>query len=272
MTFQFLGIAPAPVHVGNLGISDLTRRSFHYAARQDSYPVPDTDGSFALHTGGWAMRGRAGHDVLTAGLPGYRLNLTLQTTEPAVLHGSRGVIPFGPFGTSKYYSWTSLLTGGTVIDHGVPVKVLGTSWMDHQWGAFDFASGGGWDWFSLQLSNGQQYMLYFIRDRTGAIVTSNATRVGLGGRVTHPARPDFSVRALGSWASPVTGITYSSGWKLDVPRGRLTVTPVLKDQELDLRAVQGVAYWEGAVAVRGTLDGSAVTGVGYTEINPANQP
>jgi hypothetical protein len=36
----------------------------------------------------------------------------------------------------------------------VTVKVAGLSWMGHQWGSFNFASGGGWDWFSMQLSNG----------------------------------------------------------------------------------------------------------------------
>jgi predicted secreted hydrolase len=48
----------------------------------------------------------------------------------------------------------------------------------------------------------------------------------------------------------------------------LAVTPDLKDQELDLRKVQGNAYWEGDVSVSGELDGAHVTGVGYTELNP----
>ena len=98
------------------------------------------------------------------------------------LDGTDGVSRSGRSGTSEYYSWTSLLTSGTVIDHGIPVKVIGVSWMDHQWGAFDFASGAGWDWFSIQLSNGQQYMLYFIRNESGQIVQTIGTRVDPGGR------------------------------------------------------------------------------------------
>ena len=69
----------------------------------------------------------------------------------------------------------------------------------------------------------------------------------------------------------MTSITYSSGWHLTVPGGHLVVTPDLRDQELDLRAQQGVDYWEGDVTLHGRIGGKAVTGVGYTEINPPDQ-
>jgi predicted secreted hydrolase len=268
VTFQYLDIAPEPVYFGNLSITDLTRHTFQDGVQEDSYPVPATHDSFSLHTGDWSMSGGSGRDVLHADLPGYALDLRLQTTEPAVLHGTDGVIPFGPFGSSSYYSWTSLLTSGTVIDHGTAVKITGVSWMDHQWGSFNFASGAGWDWFSMQLSNGQQYMLYFIRDESGRIVQTIGTRVDHGGRVTHLAAGSFAEQATGSWTSPATGITYGSGWHVTVPGGHLTVTPDLPDQELDLLSTQGVAYWEGDVSIQGKIDGSPVHGVGYTEINP----
>jgi predicted secreted hydrolase len=268
VTFQFLHEAPEPVYFGDLSITDLTRGTFQYGVKEASYPVPNTPDRFDLHAGGWTMSGGSGTDNLHARLPGYELNLHLQTSEPAVLHGDDGVIPFGPFGTSKYYSWTSLLTTGTIIDHGDPVSVIGISWMDHQWGNFDFASGAGWDWFSMQLSNGQQYMLYFIRNSAGAIVQTIGTRVEPNGEATNLAPSTFAEQATGSWTSPATGITYSSGWNVGVPGGKLTVTPDLVDQELDLLDTQGVAYWEGDVSIQGQINGVPVAGVGYTEINP----
>jgi predicted secreted hydrolase len=266
--FQFLDEAPEPIYFGDLSVTDLSRHTFQYGVQEDSYPVPDTHDSFALHAGPWTMAGGSGHDVLNAALPGYALDLTLQTDEPPVLHGDDGVIPFGPFGTSYYYSWTSLLTGGTIVDHGTTVHVTGVSWMDHQWGSFDFASGGGWDWFSMQLSNGQQYMLYFIRNESGQIVQTVGTRVDPGGRVTHLVPGSFTDQATGSWTSPVTGITYGSGWQVTVPGGHLTVTPDLLNQEVDLEDTQGVVYWEGDVTISGQINGQPVHGVGYTEINP----
>jgi predicted secreted hydrolase len=140
--------------------------------------------------------------------------------------------------------------------------------MDHQWGDFNFASGAGWDWFSLQLADGRQYMLYFIRDASGAIVQTLATQVNPGGQTTNLDPSSFSETTTGSWASPATGITYGSGWQVTVPGGHLTIKPDLVNQELNLASTQGVVYWEGDVAVTGNIGGSPVVGAGYTEINP----
>ena len=271
-TFQLLDAAPEPVYFGNVAITDLTTGTFTYGFEMDSYPVPNTPNRFALHTGDWTMSGGSGRSTLHAAIPGYTFDLKTQTSALPVLHGDKGVIPYGPLGSSKYYSWTSLLTSGTIVDHGVTVKVTGLSWFDHQWGAFDFSTGAGWDWHSIQLTNGRQYMLYFIRDSSGAIVESLGTQVDQAGtKVTRLNPATFSETVTGSWTSPATGITYSSGWKLNVPGGSLTITPRQVDQEVDLTATpQGNAYWEGDVTVRGVLNGAPVTGAGYTEINPTN--
>jgi predicted secreted hydrolase len=268
--FQLLDVAPEPVYFGNVAVTDLNTGTFHYGFEMDSYPVPNTPNRFSVHTGDWTMSGGSGRSTLHAGIPGYTFDLQLQTTTLPVLHGNNGDIPFGPLGTSKYYSWTSLATSGTIVDHGVSVKVSGLSWMDHQWGPFDFSTGAGWDWFSVQLTNGRQYMLYFIRDRSGTIVQSLGTQVDQGGRkVTHLDPASFSETTTGSWTSPATGITYSSGWRLTVPGGALTITPRQVDQEVNLvDTPQGNAYWEGDSAVRGVIDGSPVVGAGYAEINP----
>ena len=81
------------------------------------------------------MSGASGRDTLTAALPDYSLQLGLRTTEPAVLEGNKcGYISLASLGSSYYYSWTSLATSGTILDHGVTLKVTGKSWMDHQRG------------------------------------------------------------------------------------------------------------------------------------------
>lgn len=266
VTFQLLDVAPVPVYVGDVAVTDLTRGSFHYGVKEDTYSVPTTKDGFSLHTGSWSMNGGAGRDVLHADLPGYTMDLQLRSSEPAVLEGDDGVVSFGPIGTSKYYSWTSLLTTGTMVDHGVPVKLVGLSWVDHQWGAIDITGGAGWDWFSVQLSNRQQYMLYFIRNESGSIVQSFGTHVSSAGQVEHLGA--ISERATGSWHSPATGITYGSGWQLTVPGGHLDIRPDLPNQELDLQKTQDNVYWEGDVSVQGRVDGAPVAGVGYTELNP----
>jgi predicted secreted hydrolase len=118
----------------------------------------------------------------------------------------------------------------------------------------------------VQLTNGQQYMLYFIRNRKDKIVSSFATHVSSTGRYARLS--PVSEMVTGSWHSPVTGTTYGSGWHLAIPGGHLDITPDLRGQELDLRSTQGNAYWEGDVTVQGRADGVPVSGVGYTELNP----
>ncbi len=266
VTFQVLGLTPLPAYADDFAVTDLRRRTFHYGVRTALGLVPVTKGSFSLQTDGWSMSGGSGTDTLHAGLPGYTLDLQLQATEPAVLEGTDGVVSLGSIGISKYYSWTSLLATGTMNDHGVSLKVTGLSWMDHEWGTLDLTAGGGWDWFSVQLTNGQQYMLYFIRNREDRIVSSFGTHVGPTGKSARLS--PLTEIVTGSWHSPVTGVTYGSGWHLIIPGGHLDITPDLKDQELDLRSTQGNAYWEGDVTVQGRVDGWPVNGVGYTELNP----
>src|SRR5437764_762541 len=51
---------------------------------------------------------------------------------------------------------------------GTTVTVSDLSWADHQWGDFVISGTGGWDWFSIQLENNAELMLYVLRDRAGA--------------------------------------------------------------------------------------------------------
>ena len=70
------------------------------------------------------------------------------------------------------------------------------------------------------------------------------------------------------WQSPRTGAIYPGGWRLRVPRIRVdvSITPVIKDQELDTRGTTMIVYWEGACAVRGHHDGTETDGRAYVEL------
>ena len=262
---------PQPIYQGNLAVTDLTRGSFHYEQKIMAQPIPDEKNRFNLTIAPWRIEGSSGADSLAAQFSDGSYGIRLQQTslEPVVLHGNGGLIPYGPFGTSAYYSWTKRWTLGTVIDHGVPVAVIGESWMDHQW--YNPLGLGGWTWFSIQLSNNTQYMLYFIRNGQNQLAQVVATQVKNGCTV-HLAPNSVSETATGSWTSPVTGITYPSGWKVTVPGGVLDVTPVQKDQELVVAATLAGAYWEGDSAVTGVIDGWPVRGVSYAEVAPVPVP
>jgi len=112
-------------------------------------------------------------------------------------------------------------------------------------------------------------MLYVIRDAQKHPLETFGTFVGADGSATEIAPSAIRQSATGAWTSPVTGGVYPSGWdvSLDAPRpGTLTLTPLLRDQELVTAQSTGVAYWEGAVSVAGTLGGRQVHGEGYVEL------
>ncbi|AXQ31841.1 carotenoid 1,2-hydratase [Solimonas sp. K1W22B-7] len=239
--------------------------------RIKSAAIPNSSNRFDLEVAGWTASGTSGTYALNAVMSDqkYSASLNLQASLPPVLHGNSGIIPYGPFGSSAYYSYTSLNTTGTIVDNGVPIAVTGTSWQDRQWGDFNILAPAGWNWFSIQLSNNVQYMLYYIQDAFGSIVQKVGTKVVNGVATPIPAS-QMSLDILDYWTSPKSLITYPNKWRVNVPGGSMTVTPVQKAQELFKFGHR--TYWEGDSTVTGTLGGQSVNGAGYTEVNPYFQP
>ncbi|MBI3971524.1 MAG: hypothetical protein HY332_09565 [Chloroflexi bacterium] len=228
-------------------------------------------GGFDLALGGWRMRGRDGHDHLIATMPGYALEVELQAVRPPALHTGDpplqpGLISFGPAGYSYYYSRTRMALQGTLVVEGEPVPVRGEAWMDHQWGDF-LVLGGGWDWFAGNLDDGRDVTISLVRDASGKTILAYGTLVDATGESRQLPPDRFEVSPKGTWTSPHTGITYPSGWRVRVPDAEMDLLwePLLVDQELDTRKSTGVAYWEGAVALRDPQSGTE-RGRGYVEL------
>ena len=217
----------------------------------------------------WSVQAEAGGQVALQARAGQlALALTLQDLKAPVLQGDQGYSRKGsdPGNASYYYSLTRIATTGSVTARGKTFTVQGLSWMDHEFGTSALEQGVvGWDWFSLQLGDGRELMVYRLRRAGGAVDRfSGGTLVAPDGSVQRLDAADFVVQATGRWHSPHTGADYPSGWTLEIPRAglRLTITPYLADQEMDV----SYKYWEGAVKVAGTLDGQTVAGNGYVEL------
>lgn len=209
---------------------------------------------------------------LTADSPEFALALDVRPTKPAAIHGEGGVSQktAGEGNASHYYSLTRCDTRGRLVVAGDTLAVTGTSWMDHEWGSGRLTSAhAGWDWFSVQLDDGRELMLYRLRLKSGAPEPLSAgTVIERDGR-TRPLRlADFDVTATGRWKSPATGADYPSGWRVRVPSEALDLTlePTVKAQELIAHTMGGVVYWEGSCRVRGTSRGTPVTGKSYVEL------
>ncbi len=259
----------------HLALTDETRRAFHSfeTARRVALGLAGADSTRYHVWLGEASAGLAADGVtheLRGAAPDFALALALVPARPPVVHGEDGVSRKGPGPgqASHYYSLMRLATRGRVVVGGDTLAVNGTSWMDHE-----FTSSGldtslaGWDWFSVQLDDGRELMLYRLRRHDGGLAAaSSGTLVEADGRVRRLALDDVRVRASGRWRSPRTGGEYPSGWVVEVPSARLALrlVPTLADQELVARSMGGVAYWEGSVRVE--PEGAGPRGQGYVEL------
>jgi predicted secreted hydrolase len=205
---------------------------------------------------------------MRAAQEGLALDLALVDRKGPILQGDGGYSPKGPQtgNASYYYSLTRLETSGTVQVGEVRYPVSGLSWMDHEWSTSGLAADQvGWDWFSIQLDDGSELMVFQLRKEDGSIDPfSSGTFIAPDGNTRHLNRGDFQIRVEDTWRSPHTGATYPARWTITVPAVdlMLKIRPHLADQELNV----SYAYWEGAVVVEGERAGRPVRGNGYIEM------
>ena len=232
------------------------------------------EGSFHVWLEDWSLTGAPGGSGfpmrMTAAQDGVEIDLLLEQGKPVVLQGDRGLSQKGPEpgNASYYYAHTRLPASGTVVLQSDTFDVSGLAWMDREWSTSALSGDQvGWDWFSLQLDDGWEVMVYQLRlaDGTadplsdGALISPDGLKIPLewGGEV--------ELEPTGTWTSSIDGAHYPSGWRLQAPPHGLDVRiePVFEDQELDL----AFRYWEGAVRVSGTgVGGRPVEGLGYVEL------
>ena len=166
---------------------------------------------------------------------------------------------------SYYYSFTRLSTAGTLTLDSEIINLNGLSWLDREWSSGSLADDQqGWDWFALQLNDGVDIMFYRLRQAHDATdPNSGGVWVDARGDSVTLAASDVRIETLAHWSSPRGG-RYPARWRLTLPARhcRLTVTPIVADQELDVL----VRYWEGAVDVTGACGTDRVSGMGYVEL------
>jgi predicted secreted hydrolase len=258
-------------YASHVAVVDSVTGTFSYDEQLvfgDSASTPVPGGGYNLQLGEWQMSGADGNDRLVGNVPGYAFTLQTRSTKPPALHDGDGLVEYDDGQYSYYYSRTRLETTGILEVDGQELTVRGEAWMDRQWGSFATWEGGGWDWFALQLDDGRDLMLYLTYEPDGSPAIVDGSIVAPDGSLTLLEADDFSVTPTDTWTSPQTGVTYPSGWTVDVPSEslELSVTPVLLDQELDATRSSGQIYWEGQVTVEGTQGGKPVGGLGYVEL------
>jgi predicted secreted hydrolase len=196
------------------------------------------------------------------------LDLVLDAVKPIVVHGDGGVsAKSSAVGNASYYlSFTRMETVGSLHFGDEIYQVEGESWFDHEWGTTMLAEGVvGWDWFSLQLNDQQELMLYVLRRADGSVEPVSAgTLVRADGSLRNLEVDEFSIDTFDQWESPESDAVYPSGWRIVIPDEEieLKIMPTFKAQEMRV----SFTYWEGSVVVEGTASGEPIVGRGFVEL------
>ena len=158
-----------------------------------------------------------------------------------MIHGENGVSQKGRrrrASASHYISLTRLATSGTIDVNGT------NSDSERRWPGWTTNSSphqleadqAGWDWFSLQLDDNTEIMLFHMRRKDGSIDQHSAgTYVDASGKTTNLKHADFALQPAGdTWTSPNTQATYPIHWKIAIPRLQIALdaTTPLASQEL----------------------------------------
>ncbi len=187
------------------------------------------------------------------------LNLKVSAAKPVVLQGREGYSEKSPGNASFYYSYPRLTLSGTLTLEGETRNVTGQGWFDHEWSSSVLAQWqSGWDWFSLQLADGRELMLFRLRTKSGRAEPEN--RYGIlierdgSSRVLAPE--SIVLTPSKTWRGP-KGQDYPIEWQLKAGDLNLRIQARQPNQAMTGR----FDYWEGAV----TMEGDA-QGLGYLEM------
>jgi predicted secreted hydrolase len=255
------------IYVSHFAISDVKNHKFYFTERADSgaygFAGADDDG-LKVWVVDNMLEGTMKKMHLIARAGHNSINLFLIPDKPLVLNGEEGYSRKSgesPLMASYYFSYTRLATEGNLTLGGNTNRVEGKSWFDREMSSRGLAKNeSGWQWFSIQLHDGREIMLYLLNRKDGSLDPFSAgTLVFRDGSYRHLSLNEFRVTALDHYSSVKTGTRYPSKWEIVIPGEnlRLVITPLIEDQELTGTPSTGPAYWEGTCKVEGTEKGRA---------------
>lgn len=269
------------VYLAHLALSDIERGEFHHEHRLNR-PGPGLAGASLderrIWNGNWRVVWEGDTQHLEAVSSRFTLRLDLTPAKPPVVHGAGGVSQKaeGAGHASLYISFTRLAAKGALQLDGETFDLAGQAWMDHEIFSHDLGElHQGWDWFSIQLDDGTDLMLYRLRRKDGSVEPySSGTFVAADGSSRHLDAGEFTLTPGRTWKSAESGAEYPVAWSISVPSLglELRAEPRLDRQELTGGGGPTPTYWEGAMRFAGSRNGAPVTGAGYLEMTGYDKP
>lgn len=271
-----------PAYMSHFHITDFTNDFFVFDERLDR-DVKDggkagarTD-MFYVWNGDWSVKQIGDRFLLQTNTVKGSLDLLLTPVKPFVIHGSDGFFVKAEGNHSSYYiSGTRMKAEGILEIGDRHIEVSGWSWTDHEYGSRMMSRAEiGWDWFSIQLDDNYELMLYLFRHKDGSYdAQSGGTLVASDGSTAHIGLNDIVIEKTRFWTSEKTDGRYPVDWRISLPRYDLDLTVKVKKDQQEVLTPKStrITYYEGSIRITGRNQGRPVTGVGFLELTGYDRP
>lgn len=194
------------------------------------------------------------------------LDIQLDSQKRPLILGDDGYLNQGLANYTYYYSLTENNVVGTITVDGISEPVIGTGWIDRQYGDFNPLTGEKYEWFSLKLSNGMDINLWNIFTVDRSIPNTPEYRI-LSAYVDDAIQTtssDFSIERLSYFCTPDDVNCYSSSWQLTSVTHDLDLTISVDHTTTEVQLP--FRFYEGSISITGTAGGTPVIGVGFAEL------
>ena len=274
------------LYLAHMALTDVDGKRFYHEERlnREGWDASAKVGDLDVHNGNWSLRRVEGLAALDATegsmtlrgsiLSDVSFDLLLEPSKSSVLFGEKGVSRKGadPAASSRYLTFPRLKGSGQLEINGETLTVAGELWMDHEISSSQLGRDQvGWDWVSIQFSDGREMMAYILRKPDGSPDSFSALAwIDAEGRVTHQKLDEYEWISGGEWKSQKTGDVYPISPRVIAvdpatgERRTFEIRPVFNEQELT-GGLGGISYWEGACDVV-ELPSGEVVGRAYLEL------
>ncbi len=194
------------------------------------------------------------------------IDLEYITTKRPLILGGDGKFDLGATKFTYYFSQTKNDVSGSITFNGTTENVIGTGWIDRQYGSFNPLEDEEYEWLSIQLSNGMDINLWNLFTDTNNIPNNDKFKI-LSAYVdesTQYTTDNFNLERLEFDCTSDGLKCYSKKWRLTSNTNNidLVITVLHNDSEVQLP----FRFYEGATSIEGTINGLAVTGKGFAEL------
>jgi predicted secreted hydrolase len=257
------------IYFAHLALSDIEGQEFLHDHRLNRAGPGLAGASLerqSVWNGNWQVTWDKDEQRLRAVSERFSIELDLVAAKQPVVHGANGMSRkgAGQGEGSHHVSLTRLAASGAILFDEERHVVSGQAWMDHEFFSHQLGEGlAGWDWFSIQLEDASELMVYRLRKKDGSTDSySGGTWVAPDGKAVTLGAGDFAIEPGRRWKN------YPVEWKIRVPWLGIELLATTPLDEQELTGIGGVAptYWEGAMDFEGTRNGRAIRGTGYLEM------